>query len=158
MKPREVHERLKERFNDTVSEWVEPQAGDPFITVAAPRVPEVFRLLRDDPDLSFDFLRLLTAVDWGDRFGVVYHLYSYTHHHEVTLHIDLSKEDPRVASSAAVWATADWLEREAYDMMGIVFEGHPSLRRILLPLDWEGHPLRKDYKEPAEYHGIKHGE
>lgn len=153
----EIHAKLKERFSDAISEYITPKAGDAFIQVQASALYDACNFLRDDTRFAFDFLRLLTPVDYQDRFGMVYHLYSYSKAHEVTLHVDLPKEEAKICSLASLWPTADWFEREAFDMMGIVFEGHPYLKRILLPLDWEGYPLRKDYKEPDEYHGIKNG-
>jgi NADH-quinone oxidoreductase subunit C len=151
----EIHARLVKRFGDrAIAPRVVPEAGDAFVSVS----PEVFHAvclwLRDEPELAFDYLRLISGVDWTDRFGSVYHLYSYTRGHSLTLHVDLPREAPRVASVADVWPTADWHEREAYDLVGIVYEGHPELTRILLPDDWEGHPLRKDYQMPEEYHGV----
>jgi NADH:ubiquinone oxidoreductase subunit C len=108
----------------------------------------------DDPEMKFDYLRLISGVDWTDRLSSVYHLYSYTLGHGAVLRVDLDRTAPNVASVAGIWPTADWLERETYDLMGIVYEGHPGLTRIMLPDDWEGHPLRKDYVSPKEYHGI----
>lgn len=153
----ELHKILSDRFPGSVGEWTEVKAGDPFINVSRESLASVCTFLKNDPACAFDFMRLISGVDWGDRLGVVYHLYSYTHNHTITIHVDVPKESPSVASVSGLWPTADWMEREAYDMMGIVFEGHGYLKRILLPLDWEGFPLRKDYKEPQTYHGVKHG-
>jgi NADH-quinone oxidoreductase subunit C len=86
---------------------------------------------------------------------VVYHLASVVHNHKIVLKAICTKENPHVQSVADVWGTANWHEREAFDLIGIVFDGHPDLRRILLPYDWEGHPLRKDYKVPEFYNGMK---
>jgi len=93
-------------------------------------------------------------VDRLDRFEVVYHLASLSHGHRIVLKAIVPRDDPHIASVAAIYPTANWHERETYDLMGIVFDGHPDLRRILLPDDWEGHPLRKDYVFPESYHGI----
>lgn len=115
---------------------------------------ELCRVLRDEPSLSFDYLRCISAVDWIDdgRIEVVYHLYSMTHGHCIVVKVNTPRENPRLPSVSGIWAAADWLEREAYDLMGVLFEGHPNLRRILLPQDWEGHPLRKDYSyDPVEF-------
>ena len=150
----EIHTRLKERFGDAIAPWESPQAGDAHIGVAGSVLAQVCRYLRDDSELRFDMLRLVSAVEWPDRFSSVYHLLSIEHRHEAVLRVDLDREQPRVASVAGIWPAADWHEREAYDLMGIVYEGHPDLRRILLPEDWEGHPLRKDYQQPESYHGI----
>ena len=89
---------------------------------------------------------MLAGVDYKDRIEVVYVLYSMTHKHRYTLKCRLPRENPRISTVESVWSVANWHEREAYDMFGIVFEGHSDLRRILCPDDWEGYPLRKDYK------------
>lgn len=149
-----IHALLRERFGEAVAEFEAPEAGDPSITVAAERLHEICVFLRNDPKLRFDYLQLITGVDWAERIGVVYHLFSYEHQHSIVVKVDLDRGAPKVASIVDVWPAADWHEREAWDMMGIEFEGHPDLRRILLPEDWEGHPLRKDYTPPKEYHGI----
>ncbi|WP_448698728.1 NADH-quinone oxidoreductase subunit C [Mucilaginibacter sp. AW1-3] len=119
--------------------------------------------LRDNPETYFDFLSCLTGMDYGtteNKFGVVYHLSSIPYNTQLVLKVsrenDRSEDNlPSFPSVSAVWKTADWHEREAYDMVGIFFENHPDLRRILLPDDWEGYPLRKDYTEAEEYKGIK---
>jgi len=152
--PHEIHALLAQRFGAAIAPWAQPEAGDPFIVLGAERLHEVCAFLKDEPALGFDFLRLVSAVDWTDRFSSVYHLYSLTHNHEVTLRVDLDRAAPRAQSVADLWPTADWHEREAFDLMGIVYEGHPQLTRILLPDDWAGHPLRKDYEQPEQYHGI----
>jgi NADH-quinone oxidoreductase subunit C len=95
-------------------------------------------------------------VDFADgNLGVVYHLYSLPKRHKVTLKVIIPKDTPNVKTVSGVWATADWHEREAYDMIGIIFDGHKYLRRILLDDDWVGHPLRKDFEVPEFYHGMK---
>src|SRR5690606_14553386 len=113
-------------------------------------------------DTYFDFLSSISAVDYGleqKSFWVVYHLASIPYKRQLTLKVNpdggRSSDDlPTVPSVSAVWRTAEWHEREAFDLMGIYFEGHPDLRRILLPEDWEGYPLRKDYEEAEYYQGI----
>jgi NADH-quinone oxidoreductase subunit C len=111
--------------------------------------------LRDDEKTNFDYLSCLSGVDNKETLGVVYHLFSMTKKHKITIKVELPKDNPEVNTVERVWRTADWHEREAFDMYGIIFKGHHDLRRILNPYDWEGHPLRKDYKQPDEYHGIK---
>ncbi|HOM05330.1 MAG TPA: NADH-quinone oxidoreductase subunit C, partial [Candidatus Kapabacteria bacterium] len=103
----------------------------------------------------FDYLVNLSGVDEKDKFIVVYHLFSLQHKHRIALKVYLDRENPHVPTVERVWRSANWHEREAYDMFGIVFDGHSDLRRILCPYDWEGHPLRKDYKTPDYYKGIK---
>jgi NADH-quinone oxidoreductase subunit C len=108
---------------------------------------EACRLLRDTPGLEFDFLTDLTAVDYParpNRFDVVSHLYSMTQNHMLRVKVGVADGEP-CPTLTGVWKAANWEEREVYDMFGVVFEGHPDLRRILLPEDWEGFPLRKDY-------------
>jgi NADH-quinone oxidoreductase subunit C len=156
MNSEEIYKLLKSRFGAAVCELVIPSAGDTAIQIAAEALVEVGFFLRDEPELAFDFLRLVTAVDRGEKLSSVYHLYSYKNAHGLVLRVDVPRERPLLDSVAAVWPAADWLEREAFDMLGIVYQGHPNLERILLPLDWEGHPLRKDYKHSGEYHGVKH--
>jgi NADH-quinone oxidoreductase subunit C len=122
---------------------------------------EVCTWLRDSPKYYFDFLANITAVDYHpeERFAVVYNLTSIPFQTQLTLRVELLQGRsidilPQLPSVAKVWRTADWHEREAFDLMGIFFTGHPDLRRILMPEDWEGYPLRKDYEDPETYHGI----
>jgi NADH-quinone oxidoreductase subunit C len=120
------------------------------------RLSEVCKFLRDDPRFSFDSLMCQSGVDYGDgTLGSVYHLCSTGLGHKIVLRVVVPKEKPSVPSVANVWASAGWMERETYDLFGIVFEGHPDLRRILLPDDWVGYPLRKDYRPPDTYNGMK---
>ena len=98
-----------------------------------------------------DHLELLGGVDYKDRLEVVYVVYSMEHRHRYTLKCPLARETPSVPSVESVWSVANWHEREAFDMFGIVFEGHSDLTRILCPDDWEGYPLRKDYEFPKSY-------
>lgn len=135
----------------------EPQkghAGDPFVRVSAEHSAPLFKALRETPELSFDSLMCLSGVDTGKEFWAVYHLYSFANRHRVTVKVILNRERPEVPSSTGYWAGADFFEREAFDLYGIVFLQHPDLRRILLPPDWVGWPMRKDYVMPTEYRGI----
>ncbi|MFC1525087.1 NADH-quinone oxidoreductase subunit C, partial [Planctomycetota bacterium] len=118
----------------------------------------VVATLKTAKELSFDALMCLSGVDYPNlpdgkvgNFGVVYHLFSMQHRHKLVLRVELPKDNPSVASVANIWQTANWFEREAYDLYGIKFDGHPNLTRILMPDDWEGHPMRKDYKYPETY-------
>jgi NADH-quinone oxidoreductase subunit C len=110
-----------------------------------------------DENLLFDFLVNISSVHLPSekRISVYYHLRSYPFEMQITLRSDTDADSPLMPSLSEFWLSADWLEREVYDMTGVIFEGHPDLRRILMPADWEGFPLRKDYKEQEEYHGIK---
>jgi NADH-quinone oxidoreductase subunit C len=140
-------DRLKERFGaDIVA--AESARDEETIAIARERALEVMRALRDESEFAFDFLADLTAVDWPGRtprFDVVYHLHSIKRGHRLRMKIAIGDPEPSVASMTALWRSADWLERECYDMFGIRFEGHPDLRRILMYDSFEGHPLRKDY-------------
>ncbi len=144
--------RLTERFSSEVVTLVEGR-DECTAVCKKERVEEVLTYLRDDPDLAYDRLNDLTAVDYSvypgceaePRFDVVYHLYSHPHHRRFRLRAQVDEADCRIASACSVWKGAEWPEREAFDMFGIRFEGHPDLRRILMPVDFRHHPLRKDY-------------
>jgi NADH-quinone oxidoreductase subunit C len=139
----ELAGRVRERFPDIVV------ARDEATAVVSPdALLGALGWLRDQDDLAFDFLSDLTATDWADRdprFWVAYHLSSTRHRHRLRVKVGLSEAGPSVPSVVSVYPTADWLEREVWDFFGIVFDGHPDLRRIIMPDDWDGHPLRKDY-------------
>ena len=139
---------LEEKFPEEVVEVVEFR-GDTTIEVKPERIVEIMTALRDGHDTGFKYLSMIAGMDYSPaspRFGVVYNLYSHKHHNRITLKTRLADDlAPAIDSVATVWSTAIWHEREAYDMMGIRFNGHPDLRRILLPEDWVGHPQRKDY-------------
>ena len=167
-------DELKSRFGEKIGS-ANLEALDPWIEVTADGLLEVCRHLRDEPSLAFDYLNCITCVDylhtdekkaakakWEPHLELVYHLFSMQHKHSLVLKVNLPRwlndragELPEVPSVAGVWSTADWHEREVYDLSGVRFAGHPNLRRILCPDDWVGHPLRKDYEMPLEYHGIR---
>lgn len=150
-------------------------AIDPWIQVPAETWTDVAKALKTDEKLAFDSLRCISGVDFckaetkkgqklpfEEHLELVYHLYSHSLRHRLVIKIHLPRwqndqpnELPEVASVASLWPTADWHEREVYDLMGVKFLDHPDLRRILCPEDWQGHPLRKDYQMPLEYHGIR---
>ncbi len=152
MQAEEIINKLKERFNDSV-EKEELNIHQPYVVVKKESLKEIAEYLKEE-ELAFDYLMCLSGVDWKEYLEVVYHLYSFRHRHKIVIKVKLEKENPRIASVSSIWKTANWHEREAYDLFGIIFENHPDLRRILLPEDWEGHPLRKDYVFPKEYKGI----
>ncbi len=149
---------LLARVGDTVGAkvTVDTASTDGAIVVAPEHLLEVARFCRDDAVLAMDVLHLISGVDWPDKgvVEVVYHLESYAKNHVLVLKTTAPRMDPVVPSVVALWPAADWMERETYDLIGVLFEGHPNLRRILCSEDWEGHPLRKDYAMPAYYHGI----
>jgi len=140
-----------------------PQAPQPFLVIQTDRIAQVCQELFANPQTFFDYLSCLTGMDNGPEAGtveVIYHLYSIPYDHRLVLKVVTERlspagELPQVPSVAHIWRSADWHEREAYDLVGIRFTGHPDLRRILCADDWPGHPLRKDYEWPELYHGIK---
>ncbi|MDI6780128.1 MAG: NADH-quinone oxidoreductase subunit C [Bacteroidota bacterium] len=152
----EILNKLKSQFSDAIIDFKLEGVLDPFVKVKTESIREVSYYLRDDSDLQYDTLMCLSGVDLGKGIlSVVYHLASIKHKHKITLKVEVSVEDPKVPSIESVWKTANWHEREAYDMFGIIFTDHPDLRRILLPDDWDGYPLRKDYQVQEYYQGIK---
>jgi len=122
--------------------------GQAVVTAAADVAVDALRTLRDDPELRFDLLADVTAVDYlgrSPRWEVVYELRSVAHGHRLRVKVPVDGDDPVVPTATGVWKSANWAEREAYDMFGIRFAGHPDLRRILMYPEFQGHPLRKDY-------------
>ena len=163
MEPLEIAEKIKEVFPEevlTVSEF----RGQVSVSLRKNRIRDIARYLHDDPDLYFDYLIDVCGVDYlgkkEKRFEVVYHLFSIKHRHALRLKAEVSESNPAIDSVTPVWVGANWHERETFDLYGIKFNGHPDLRRILLPEDWEGHPLRKDYpvqgpaKEWSGFEGV----
>ena len=171
----EIAALLEERFGPAIT-GKKLDALDPFVTVEPAQLVEVCRFLRDEPRLRFALLNDITGVDYLEidakkvakagfepHLEVLYHLSSFAFPgRRFTLKLVLPrwKGDavgalPEVPSVSGVWRTADWHEREVYDLVGVFFTGHPNLVRILLNDDWVGHPLRKDYEFPLEYHGIR---
>ncbi len=135
----------------------------PSLTLKSDQLVPVCSFLRDHELTYFDFLSSVSGIDYGiekQLFGVVYHLYSIPFNHHLVLKVNLSnnrneEELPEVDSISGVWKAAEWHEREVFDLLGIYFNHHPDLRRILLPDDWHGYPLRKDYKTTELYNNIK---
>jgi NADH-quinone oxidoreductase subunit C len=155
---------LINKFGESAIVGEETGGLQPALLIDPDHIIKVCLELRDNPKTYFDFLSCLSGVDYGvdeNRFGVVYHLASIPYQTQLTLKI--SKENnrdedelPSFPSITSIYHAADWHEREAYEMIGIFFEGHPDLRRLLLPDDWEGYPLRKDYSTADKYYkGIK---
>ncbi len=168
-----ISQILVEQFGDQVIPQVNLETPDPWVEVVADHLAEVGRFLRDDHRLQFTMLNCISGVDYtvprkGSKLKfephleLVYHLSSLVCKHRLVVkvilprwHNDQLGHLPRVPSLAGLWHTANWHEREVYDLIGVRFLGHPDLRRILCPDDWEGHPLRKDYQMPDQYHGIR---
>lgn len=156
-----IKELLIRQFGDTVILRLDEQVLQPILVINPDKLLEVAFFLRDTEGCYFDFLSNISAVDYHpeNRFAVVYHIASIPYQMQLTLKVELENNReldllPELPSVSSVWRTADWHEREAYDLMGIFFINHPDLRRILLPDDWEGYPLRKDYQDADAYHGI----
>ncbi|MCH8839393.1 MAG: NADH-quinone oxidoreductase subunit C [Planctomycetes bacterium] len=167
-------EELKQKFGDKIC-GANLENIDPWIEATPDGLVEVCTHLKNEPSLAFDYLNCISGVDylhtdekkaakvdWQPHVEVVYHLFSMKHKHSLVLKVILPrwKDDqpgqlPELPSVAHVWSTADWHEREVFDLVGVFFTDHPNLRRILCPEDWVGHPLRKDYEMPLEYHGIR---
>lgn len=144
--PRAIVERLKERFSDAVLEVLEFR-GEITVVVPKERLLEVARHLKEDGDAAFEMLTTVVAMHFlsGEHeHEVVYQLYSLTKNHRLRLKIRLLPGE-MVHSLTSVWPGADWLEREQYDLVGVRFQGHPDLRRIIMPEDYPDHPLRKDF-------------
>jgi len=156
----DVYKRLVAKFGDAC-EIVAPgekEAGDTWVKVEAGKLFDVVQYLRDDAELKFETLQCLSGICYGKgkEIASVYHLDSYKLGVMVVLHVHFEDRDNcRVASLTPLYSAADWHEREAFDLLGIVYEGHPNLVRILCAEDWEGHPLRKHYEFPTEFHGIR---
>jgi NADH-quinone oxidoreductase subunit C len=165
---------LEQQFGDKIKSK-KLDTLDPFVVVEPANLVEVCRFLRDNPRLAFDLLNCISGVDYLEpdpkkapkagfepHLEVVYHLSSFTHRHRFVLKVLLPRwknnqggQLPEVPTVTSLWKGANWHEREVYDLSGVYFTGHPELTRILLADDWVGHPLRKDYEFPLEYHGIR---
>jgi NADH-quinone oxidoreductase subunit C len=161
MEPLEIVSRLKNKFLNEIAD-VSEYRDQVFVSVNRERISDICRFLHDDPEIYMDYLVDLCGVDYPEhqyRYEVVYNLYSVKHKHRLMVKALIPEDNPHVDSVVPIWSGANWHEREACDMYGIVFNGHPDLRRILMPEDWEGYPLRKDYPlkgpEDAEYKGFE---
>jgi NADH-quinone oxidoreductase subunit C len=144
-------DKLRQQFPHAVLRAI--QLDMPTLHIARDEIAGVCRFLRDDPDAQYDFLSDVTGRHLPDAekpFQTIYHLYSFARNARLRLKVDLA-DGESVPTVSEVWSTANWEEREVYDMFGIQFEHHPDLRRLLLPLDWDGHPLRKEYPLLFEY-------
>lgn len=159
----EIVSSLAGEFGEEILVAADEAAVQPYIEVPAGEIASVCRFLFETPELFFDFLACMTGVDNGPEKGtmeVIYHMNSIPLGHSLVIKVTVERlpgpdELPKVPTVSDIWRTADWHEREIYDLFGIGFEGHPDMRRILMPADWEGFPLRKDYREQLYYHGIK---
>jgi NADH-quinone oxidoreductase subunit C len=159
MNPQGIFEKAERELGaGAVSNLCDGSGGDrdPWFRVEPYRIADLAILLKTDPELHFDYLECVTGVDLPEdgKIEVVYHVYSYAKRHRIVLKCLLDRADPALPTVSHVWPTANWQERECFDLLGVLFDGHPDLRRLLLPDDWVGHPLRKDYQQPESYHGI----
>jgi NADH-quinone oxidoreductase subunit C len=148
-------EKVRGVYPDAIEDIVDFR-DERTLVVKREQLVDVCRLLRDDRDLLFNFMADITATDyWPEelRFGVIYHLLSLPNNTRIRVKVYVTREDAVLPSVTDVYISANWYERECYDMFGIRFEGHPDLRRILMPADWEGHPLRRDY--PLGYEEVQ---
>ncbi|MBX2895792.1 MAG: NADH-quinone oxidoreductase subunit C [Cyclobacteriaceae bacterium] len=128
------------------------------LVIDAATLTQVCERLHKNPETYFDMLTCITGVDNGpetNTMEVIYHLYSIPFHQSLMLKVIVPRQNPEVETVTPIWKSANWLEREVFDMFGIVFKNHPDLRRILMPADWQGYPLRKDYKHEETYRGIE---
>ena len=162
MEPREIYRKLQSIFADLDLTWVEDERGDPYLVFPREELRSLATLLKRPP-FAFDTLMSLSGVHQmgePEQIEVVYHLFSIQQRHRFTFKVRLDRPAffphfyLRVDTVSEIWPAADWMEREVYDMVGIHFAGHRDFRRLLLPPDWEGHPLLKDYREPEAYRGI----
>ncbi|NCN26954.1 NADH-quinone oxidoreductase subunit C [bacterium] len=150
---------------DSVERVETEHKGDPFIVLKTEKLHEVVNYLRDDSEFRYIYPSVIAATDFlaveeGEekkpgRIEVVYVLFSLKNKHQLTLKVCLDRKEPEVQSVADLYRAANWYERECFDMVGVHFKGHPDHKRILLPEDWVGYPLRKDYEFPQEYNGMK---
>ncbi len=163
METQSIIERIKRIMGDADLAWVDDQPGDPYLLVSKEKLLRLAIYLKRDLHLAFDTLMCLSGVhnmEDQDEMEVVYHLYSLRHRHQLVLKVKLDRPTffahfyLRVDSVSGIWPGAAWMEREAYDMFGIHFVGHTDFRRLLLPPDWQGHPLQKDYQEAEAYQDI----
>lgn len=155
MTPLDPVETLQAEFAQAVLD-VQEFRGELTIVIAREHIVDVCRYCREAEGMGYNFLSDVTGVDYHPqepRFGIAYHIYSMVHNRSLRLKVMLSEDDPVVPSVMSVYPTANWFEREIFDLFGVTFEGHPDLRRIMMPEGWDGHPLRKDY--PLGYETVQ---
>jgi NADH-quinone oxidoreductase subunit C len=148
----EILAQLQSAFPGSPFEIQSGEAGGCWILIQPADVIPVFSHLKNK--LALTYLVTLAGVDYGSNLGVVYIVRSLENRDEIVIKALLDRDDARIDTISPIYGSANWFEREAFDLLGITFEKHPDLRRLMMPDDWEGHPLRKDYKYPTEYHGI----
>jgi NADH-quinone oxidoreductase subunit C len=154
----EILQILKENFPESNLELKTDQPTEAILVASPLEIDKISLFLRDSSELLFDSLMNLSGVDEikANLLSVYYHLESTILKHKITLKVSTYRNKPEVSTVTEIWKSADWHEREAYDLFGIIFLNHPDLRRILMPYDWDaGYPLRKDYENPEFYQGMK---
>ena len=153
--PQAIVDRLTNRFGEKILEAV-ADGLHPRVHVAGETWRELATFLKTDPDLKFDWLASLGGMDYvaSEQLAIVVDLWSTTHNHTFAVKVFTPRDQPNLPSVTDLWAAANWHEREAFDMVGLTFDGHPDFRRILLEDNWVGYPLRKDYVFPREVNGI----
>jgi NADH-quinone oxidoreductase subunit C len=163
MQAKDILKKITQKFGETDFRWVDEHAGDPYLVIPVERLHQLVAYLKEEPALAFDSLMSVSGVHQTEeieKIELVYHLYSLRHRHRLIFKVQL--ERPlilfhyylRVDTVSDIWPAAGWLEREIYDMLGVHFRGHRDFRRLLLPTDWQGYPLLKDYQESGTYRGI----
>jgi len=163
MQDKDILTKITQKFGETGFSWVDDHTGDPYLLIPVERLRQLAVFLKEEPALGFNTLTSISGVhqmEEIEKIEVVYHLFSYRHRHRLTLKVQL--ERPlilfhyylRVDTVSDIWPAGGWLEREVYDMLGVYFRGHRDFRRLLLPTDWPGYPLLKDYQESDAYRGI----
>jgi NADH-quinone oxidoreductase subunit C len=152
MTANEIQSALQSLLPAAKIELQQGQAGDPWLLVQPVDLIQVIQILKNN--LAMNYLACLSGIDYETALGVVYQIRSLAGKFEVMIKVLIPKDNPALSSLTQLYPAAEWFEREAYDLVGIQFQGHPDLRRIMMPDDWIGHPLRKDYQAPQDYHGI----
>ncbi|MBF0105284.1 MAG: NADH-quinone oxidoreductase subunit C [Deltaproteobacteria bacterium] len=155
MNEKDIITLIKTQFASAKLEWVEAPSGDNYLVVPSEALRDVVKYIKETEALYFDYLVNLSAFDATEHIEVTYHFYSYTHRHKLVLKVKAVRLNGEVPTITDLYGTANFQEREVFDLLGVRFASHPNLARILLPPDFKGHPLLKDYQEEAQYNGIE---
>jgi NADH-quinone oxidoreductase subunit C len=156
MRVQEIIKLIQQQVADGVIA-ADAEGLHPHVRILPERLREVCSYIKNEPQLNVDLLRCISAIDWPQQAQIElsYDLLSLQFNHALAIKVMLDRTRPEIDSVSSVWPAADWHEREAFDLMGVIFMNHPDPRRILMPDDWSGYPLRKDYQDLTEYHGLK---
>lgn len=158
MEIEEYKDLLDKEISEGVVLSIDKSSTPKSLVIDSEKIEPICKFLKNNEKTYFDLLSCLTAIDHGpeaNTMELVYNFYSIPLEHSLMLKVIIPRENAEIESVSHLWKTADWHEREAFDLFGIVFINHPDLRRILMPADWEGHPMKKDYIEPESYRGMK---